>query len=675
MPTQFTVTSITWERVNLTIDLKATWAPDWDPTNRQPVLPADRIRTLDDLPAPAAAPTQTGVSGGPGLAPISEDEADENTDPDLEAEDSDAGGDADEESVEAAASGRRPGHHDEDESTDSGVLPTLACMFIRDVSKGHDVDWVHLGEGHYRIRISLSTFANRKFLPNGTWKFYAWLDNGTEAGAVVGARWPLDRLDALEDHSRVFLYSGNKNAYTVSFGITESESPLFAMRAYSFGRGGGAKKKLSPVLHPVKRTKSTIKSWASTAKKRQLAKDIYERSLQAERIKRAVTDKPATVRRPRILFASEAREGIEGNLLAVRDRMLERGLDKTYDFRYSFRTRHTATSLGFVKLLREMGKADIILLDDYFPPLGWLNLSPETKIIQLWHAGSGFKSVGYSRFGKFGSPGLTNAHRKYTYTITGSRHLKHVYSEAFGIEEEAVIPTGLPRIDTFLDPADQEAARRDAYEAFPQLKGKKVILFAPTFRGRGAAEATYPYDKIDFDALYELCGDDTVVAFRMHHFIPGQVPIPEHMRDRFIDVASYRNGNNLLLVTDLLITDYSSIIYEYSLLKRPMLFFAYDEQVYSSVRGFHRPYVETAPGKVCHSFDELLAAIRDEDFETWRGDQFRKENFDNIDTGSSDRVIDWLILGEPPAEAVARERHADVALTPAQVTDEQKEVR
>ncbi len=161
----------------------------------------------------------------------------------------------------------------------------------------------------------------------------------------------------------------------------------------------------------------------------------------------------------------------------------------------------------------------------------------------------------------------------------------------------------------------------------------------------------------------------------MHHFIPGQVPIPEHMRDRFIDVASYRNGNNLLLVTDLLITDYSSIIYEYSLLKRPMLFFAYDEQVYSSVRGFHRPYVETAPGKVCHSFDELLAAIRDEDFETWRGDQFRKENFDNIDTGSSDRVIDWLILGEPPAEAVARERHADVALTPAQVTDEQKEVR
>ncbi|WGT46991.1 CDP-glycerol glycerophosphotransferase family protein [Tessaracoccus lacteus] len=666
MPTQFTITSITWERVNLTIDLSATWAPDWDLSDRQPVLPAAPIRRLADLPTPAVAPARP-VSG-PGLAPISEHDADD-SDPDLEAEE---GGDADEESVEGA---RRTAAFDQDEeSVDSGVLPTLGCVFIRDVSQGHDVDWVHLAEGHYRIHISLSTFANRKFLPNGTWKFYAWLDNGTEAGAVVGARWPLDKLDALEDHSRVFLYAGNKSAYTVSFGITESESPLFAMRAYSFGRGGGAKKKPSPVLHPVKRTRAIIKSWTSTAKKRQLAKDIYERSLQAERIKRAVTDKPGTVRRPRILFASEAREGIEGNLLAVRDRMLERGLDRTYDFHYSFRTRHSATSLGFVKLLQEMGKADIILLDDYFPPLGWLNLSPATKVIQLWHAGSGFKSVGYSRFGKFGSPGLTNAHRKYTYTITGSRHLKHVYSEAFGIEEEAVIPTGLPRIDTFLDPADQAAARQDAYEAFPQLKGKKVIMFAPTFRGRGAAEATYPYDKIDFEALYELCGEDTVVAFRMHHFIPGQVPIPEHMRDRFIDVASYRNGNNLLLVTDLLITDYSSIIYEYSLLKRPMLFFAYDEQVYSSVRGFHRPYEETAPGKVCHTFDELLTAIRDEDFETWRGDQFRKENFDNIDTHSSDRVIDWLILGEPPAEAVTPEHHADVA-APQATDNEEKELR
>ena len=84
-----------------------------------------------------------------------------------------------------------------------------------------------------------------------------------------------------------------------------------------------------------------------------------------------------------------------------------------------------------------------------------------------------------------------------------------------------------------------------------------------------------------------------------------------------------------------------------------MLFFAYDEQVYSAVRGFHRPYAETAPGTICRTFDELLTALRDEDYDSWRGDKLREENFDHIDAHSSDRVIDWLILGQPSAEAVA----------------------
>ncbi|MDF1489941.1 CDP-glycerol glycerophosphotransferase family protein [Tessaracoccus caeni] len=647
MPTQFVVTSIAWERVNLTVDLLATWTPSGsdDPAERQPIAPRPGRLTLAGVPQQPLASAPAG--GG------------------AESED----GDAEEESaegVDVAAAGA-PGQDDPGEP-DTDTLPSLGALFIRDVSAGHDVEWTYEGDGRYRVYVNISTFAKRKFLPNGTWKFYAWLDDGTEAGVVVGAQWDLDDLEALEDHSRVFLYNGNKSVYTVSFGLTESDTnPLLALRAYSFSRGG--KKKPAMLQHPIKRGRQAIKALTSIGRKQKLAREIYERSVQADRAARALRARTGGTHKPRILFASEMRAQIEGNLLAVRDRMIERGLDKQFDMQFSFRTAGTATTMGFVRLLQEMGRADIILLDDYFPPLGWLSLNPDTKIIQLWHAGSGFKSVGYSRFGKFGSPGLANAHRKYTYTITGSHHLKHVYSEAFGIEEEAVIPTGLPRIDTFLDPTAQEASLRDAYAAFPEFKGKRVIMFAPTFRGRGARQATYPYEKIDFEALYELCGEDTVVAFRMHHFIPGNVPIPEHMRDRFIDVAHYRNGNDLLLLTDLLITDYSSIIYEYSLLNRPMLFFAYDEQVYSSVRGFHRPYQETAPGKVCHTFDELLTAIHDEDFETWRTDQFRQENFDNVDTHSSDRVIDWLILGEPPAEAVAPERHGQSAVAESPSTN------
>ena len=136
------------------------------------------------------------------------------------------------------------------------------------------------------------------------------------------------------------------------------------------------------------------------------------------------------------------------------------------------------------------------------------------------------------------------------------------------------------------------------------------------------------------------------------NFIDERVPIPAFRRDRFIDVNGYCNGNDVLLVTDLLITDYSSIVFEFSLLDRPMVFFANDEEIFSAVRGFHRPYKNSAPGKVCHTFDELVEAISNDDFEIERVADFRAENFDVIDTHSSDRLIDWLILGDPPASSV-----------------------
>ncbi|RZI94896.1 MAG: hypothetical protein EOO67_03715 [Microbacterium sp.] len=133
--------------------------------------------------------------------------------------------------------------------------------------------------------------------------------------------------------------------------------------------------------------------------------------------------------------------------------------------------------------------------------------------------------------------------------------------------------------------------------------------------------------------------------------------IPEQYRDRFFDFTTFPDGLNLLHVTDVLITDYSSIIYEFSLLDRPMLFFAPDKVNYAATRGFHRDYDETAPGRVCETFAEVVDAIRTGEFEQEKVARFREENFDRIDTGAADRVIDWLILGEgqalPAVPAVA----------------------
>jgi CDP-ribitol ribitolphosphotransferase / teichoic acid ribitol-phosphate polymerase len=190
-----------------------------------------------------------------------------------------------------------------------------------------------------------------------------------------------------------------------------------------------------------------------------------------------------------------------------------------------------------------------------------------------------------------------------------------VYAEAFGIEESAVIPTGRPRIDWFLDEARTTSFTQRFAADHPHLQGKRINLFAPTFRGSSYHTASYDYDLIDLDALYDACPPDTVVLFRMHHFDKESIEIPEMYRDRFFDFTRFPDGPGLLHVTDLLITDYSSIIYEFALLDRPMLFSAPDRAVYAATRGFHRDYEETAPGRVCETFDEVVRAIREGDFE------------------------------------------------------------
>lgn len=479
----------------------------------------------------------------------------------------------------------------------------------------------------YQLKINITQLADRKQIPDGTWQIVPFVDGTAEQAAT----YDLSAADSLEPASRVFLYDGNKTGYTISFGLSEDDDrPVLLLRSYQLFRKGKAAR------GPLAKLSRWPKKLTGRANKSKMLNRFY---WMVRRFNRRTGT--------RILFASEQRNGIEGNLLRIRDRMVERGIDKDFEFTYSFRTPATSGKVSTLRAIYLLARADFVFIDDYFAMLDAVKLAPDSTIVQVWHAGSGFKAVGYSRFGKYGSPRLSNAHRKYTYAITGSKHLVPVYAEVFGIEEGAVVPTGLPRIDTFLDEVKAKETVDAFYRANPDLRGKRLILFAPTFRGRGIRDAYYDYERLDFDELYEYCGEDTVILFRMHHFVTEPTPIPAQYRDRMRDFSTFPNGNDLLHVVDLLVTDYSSIIYEYSLLRRPMLFFAYDKDTYATTRGFHRDYVETAPGKVCTTFAQFMEALRTDDFEEWRRDAFVEHNFDHVDTHSADRVIDWLILGRP----------------------------
>jgi CDP-ribitol ribitolphosphotransferase len=524
---------------------------------------------------------------------------------------------------------------------------------IVDGTRVFPVNTTPVGDRQYRIDINVTNFRSR-YVPNGTWRIVALVDGGpwpplaggpprlpacVDGDVAVGlppaARYDLNEVHRLGEHSRVFLFADNHAAYVITFGLSDNdEHPEFLMRTYLFGR------RRMP---------------DSNAAKPPLGNRFWRKMLPPARRRKFVNlgcrlSRLIGPRRgSRILFASQRRTGIEGNLARVHERMTERGLGPSYRFRYFFRISSTISGWNTLRAIYLLATSDIVLIDDYFGLLGELDISPETKIIQLWHAGSGFKSIGYSRLGSYGSAGQMGAHRKYTYAITGSKNLIPVYAEAFGIEESAVVATGLPRIDTFLDKERTQKVIAGFFEQYPNLHGKRIILFAPTFRGRGIEDAHYDYSRIDFGKLYQMCGETSVVLFRMHHFVTVPVPTPPEYAGRLLDFESFLETNDLLHVADVLITDYSSVIYEFSFLDKPMLFYAYDKNTYSAVHGFHRDYDATAPGKVCTTFDELVKALQNEDYDMSKLEAFRRENFDYADTGSADRVIDWLILNDPPA--------------------------
>lgn len=488
----------------------------------------------------------------------------------------------------------------------------------------------------YKLKVNITNNGENRCMPTGTYSIYVCQGDYKLAECMFDT----SIVEHAADYSRNFLYNGKSKVFSVTFYVEEGEETfpfrMYMMASARTGVSFPVNKKWHSTIHPIKDLHDCF--FGSRPFLRNLYKFysfIYKKN-----------------RRNTILFMSEQSNTINSNLKAVSERMAARGMDKDYNILFSARTA-AADPQGiksWITTVRKMAQSGTIFIDDHAPVLDWLKLKDDTKLIQLWHAGAGFKSSGYSRWGHIGCPAPQSCHRQYTYGIAGSKSISPFFSEVWGINDIQVLPTGMPRMDEYLDENYRAGKTKELYEKYPMCENKKVMLFAPTYRGKNKKEAYYPYDLIDFEKLYELCGREYVVLFKMHPWVNVDITIPEQYKDKFADVKNYPNINDLFYITDLLVTDYSSNIFEYSLMRKPMLFFAFDKIQYSFSRGFHRDYEDAAPGKVCYDFDELMNAFEDRDFEYEKVEQYIEHHFDYIDSNASDRVIDWIIFDKVPQE-------------------------
>lgn len=478
------------------------------------------------------------------------------------------------------------------------------------------------------------------------------VDNGTYTILMVDGDSLISEVgyegtsQMLEGWGRTFRYLNNVGAYTVTCLLDEfSEDSRFQILIYNTVKRG-----MSHITPLVSVKTSKLSKYCTRLKER------FNKSVKMRAYRIGYRFLQCLFYRKngkKILFMSEQDDKLALNMQVLYNRMKERELDREFDFSFSLRkaTSEKQSLRSSLYMMKCVAGANLIIVDDHVPLFDKIALSEDTKMIQIWHAGAGFKGVGYSRWGHCGCPGPYSCHRQYDFCISGSSNISSFFSEQFGILDEQIIPTGMPRMDAYLNKENREKITNHLYEMYPEAIGKKVMLFAPTYRGQNRATAYYPYEKIDFRGLYEFCTEKGyVIFFKMHPWVSEAVPINSEYNDRFFDLNTYPNINDLFYITDLLITDYSSSIYEFSLMRKPMMFFAYDKVQYSASRGFHRDYDSTVPGKVCESFEEVMTALWNEDFEFEKVEEYIRAHFDYVDDHASDRIIDWLILGNLPKE-------------------------
>jgi CDP-glycerol glycerophosphotransferase len=176
-----------------------------------------------------------------------------------------------------------------------------------------------------------------------------------------------------------------------------------------------------------------------------------------------------------------------------------------------------------------------------------------------------------------------------------------------------VVEQGYPRNDVFFRPEADDVARR-VRRQLGIAAGATVVLYAPTFRddqpaGHNRFSFALP---LDLERFARELGPDVVLLLRMHVLVRGGSPVPESLAGRVHDVSAYPEIQELYLASDVLVTDYSSVFFDYAALRRPMIFYAYDLEAYrDKLRGFYLDYSTDVPGPIVTTEDELYATLRD----------------------------------------------------------------
>ena len=296
------------------------------------------------------------------------------------------------------------------------------------------------------------------------------------------------------------------------------------------------------------------------------------------------------------------------------------------------------------RYLTAMGRARFIVTNNTLP--GYFRKKRGATYLQTWH-GTPLKRIGFDlrNLPFTGATKSFDSLRRDVATwdalVSQNRFSTEVLRKAFEFEGE-IHETGYPHNDVLRRP-EGDAVRRELRQRLGIADGVRAVLYAPTWRDTPTFST-----ELRFDVLADALGDDHALLLRAHPLVASTVGVADSQRVR--NVSAHPDVRDLYLAADVLVTDYSSAMFDFAVTRKPMLFYTYDLASYSTdLRGFYFDFEASAPGPLLQTTDQLLDALRAPDAvrrEYAAAYDAFVERFCHLDDGNaSQRIVDRVFAG------------------------------
>ncbi|MEW2167647.1 CDP-glycerol glycerophosphotransferase family protein [Streptomyces sp. NPDC007084] len=358
------------------------------------------------------------------------------------------------------------------------------------------------------------------------------------------------------------------------------------------------------------------------------------------------------VRKRLVVFESHLGRQYSDSPRALYEEMRRQGLEFEAVWSYAGRPDGFPADATLVRrwslpYLRALAQAEF-WVDNQSYPLK-LTKRPRTTYLQTWH-GSALKRMGFDEpEWKLKSRAAQDTQQRtldrFDRFLIRSEHDVRTLARAFRLQERTLLRVGYPRNDALVQARlrEQSGEPRERGPLAAELgipDDKQILLYAPTFRHRGNGQKRFELP-FDVERFADTFGDRYVLLVRSHYL--NHVVLPPSVRGRVVDVTAQHDMTPLLALADGLITDYSSVMFDYALLDRPLFFFVYDYEEYvHEGRGTYFDLLERAPGPVVRTEDELhtvLGSLEEQAVKyAPKREQFTAE-FGEYDQGTASRDI------------------------------------